>query len=108
MNSDILGGKWNELKGKIKETFGRLTDDDMLQIQGSHERIVGALQERYGYGKEQTQQEWENFARQHVVTAEDTYGEMKDTAKSVANDAANGAAKIAKGIADKVNAAVKP
>lgn len=107
MNSDIWGGKWNELKGKLKEVFGKLTDDDMLQMQGSHDRIVGVLQERYGYGKEQAQQEWENFVRQHVTTVEDTYEEMKDSAKTVANDASNGAAKIAKDIADKVTTAVK-
>lgn len=107
MNSDILGGKWNELKGKIKETFGKLTDDDMLQLQGSNDRIVGVLQERYGYGKEQAQQEWENFARQHVTTAADTYEEMKDTAKAAANDASSGVVKLAKDIADKVTTAVK-
>jgi len=107
MNTDILGGKWTELKGKVKETFGKLTDDDMLQIQGSGDRMIGVIQARYGYGKEQAQQEWENFVRHHVTTAEDTYEEMKETAKTTATDASNGVAKLAKGIADKVTSAVK-
>jgi len=81
MNSEVFKGKWNELKGNIKETFGKLTDDDLLQIQGSLESMIGVLQTRYGYGKEQAQQELENFAKQHVVTDEDTYQEMADTAK---------------------------
>ena len=102
MNSEIFGGKWHEMKGKIKETFGKLTDDDMLQIQGSTDRIVGALQARYGYGKEQAQQEWANFAKQHVITAENTYQEMADTAHKTLDDGTNSAAKMAKGMADKV------
>jgi len=81
MNSDSWGGKWHEIKGKLKETFGKLTDDDMQQMQGSTEHAVGVLQARYGYGKDQAQQEWENFARQHVTTTEDTYQQMADTAK---------------------------
>lgn len=81
MNSDSWGDKWQEIKGKLKEAFEQLTDDDMQQIQGSRARAVGVLQTRYGYGKEQAQQEWENFARQHVTTTEDTYQQMADTAK---------------------------
>ena len=102
MNSEIVGGKWHEMKGKIKETFGKLTDDDMLQIQGSTDRIVGALQARYGYGKEQAQQEWASFAKQHVITAENTYQEMADTGNKALDETTNSAAKMAKGVADKV------
>jgi len=107
MNSEILGGKWNEMKGKIKETFGKLTDDDMLQIQGSTDRMVGALQARYGYGKEQAQQEWANFASQHLITIEDTYQQMADTANTTLNEATHSAAKMAKGLADKVSDVTK-
>lgn len=81
MNSKGLGGQWTALRDKIKETFGKLTDDDLRQVEGSIDRMVGVLQARYGYGKEQAQQEWENFARQHVTTDEDTYQQMVDTAK---------------------------
>ena len=81
MNSNSWGDKWQEIKDKLKEAFDQLTDDDMQQIQDSRERAVGVLQTRYGYGKDQAQQEWENFARQHVTTTEDTYQQMADTAK---------------------------
>ena len=81
MDSNSWGSQWHELKSKLKATFGQLTDDDLLQIEGSAARTVGVLQTRYGYSKEQAQQEWENFARQHVITTEDTYQQMADTAK---------------------------
>ena len=81
MNSNSWDDKWQEIKDKLKEAFDQLTDDDMQQIQDSRERAVGVLQTRYGYGKDQAQQEWENFARQHVTTTEDTYQQMADTAK---------------------------
>jgi uncharacterized protein YjbJ (UPF0337 family) len=93
MNSEILGEKWHELKGKIQQAFGKLTADDLRQIQGSTDRMVGVLQTRYGYGKEQAQQEWENFARQHVITAEDTYQQMADTAQTPLPEATPSAAK---------------
>lgn len=49
MNSDILAGKWTQLRGQFKENFGRLTHDDLVQIEGSSDRIVGIPQQRYSY-----------------------------------------------------------
>jgi uncharacterized protein YjbJ (UPF0337 family) len=83
MNSDILTGKWNELKGKVKESFGRLTDDDLLQVQGSTDRIVGLLQQRYGYSREQAQQEWQRFIDRHNATLTN----MKNSASNMAANA---------------------
>lgn len=65
MNSDILQGKWKQLKGSIKEAFGKLTDDDLTQAEGNAEYLVGVLQERYGYTKEQAQAEWDRFVEKH-------------------------------------------
>ncbi len=86
MNSEILSGKWQEMKGKIQKAFGKLTDDDLLHIQGSTERIIGALQARYGYDKDQAQQEWNNFAREQLITDEDTFQQMADTGKTMPNE----------------------
>jgi uncharacterized protein YjbJ (UPF0337 family) len=52
MNWDQLEGKWKQLKGNVKERWGRLTDDDLDVIDGRRERLVGVLQERYGIAKE--------------------------------------------------------
>jgi uncharacterized protein YjbJ (UPF0337 family) len=43
-----MEGNWKQLKGKIREKWGKLTDDDLEQIQGRSERFIGKLQERYG------------------------------------------------------------
>jgi len=107
MNNDIVSGKWTEMKGKVKEAFGKLTDDDMLQIQGSTDRAVGVLQARYGYSKEQAQQEWDSFSSRQRDTAEDSAHGMMNTVKTTLNDAADGAAKMAKGVADKVEEVAK-
>jgi uncharacterized protein YjbJ (UPF0337 family) len=55
MNNDTFQGKWKQLRGNIKTAFGKLTDDDLLQIDGNTDRMPSLLQERYGYTKEQAQ-----------------------------------------------------
>lgn len=59
MNKDILEGKWAQLKGKAKEKWGKLTDDDWTAIEGQRDQLLGRIQERYGYTKEQAQKEIE-------------------------------------------------
>jgi uncharacterized protein YjbJ (UPF0337 family) len=49
MTSDILEGKWKQIRGKVKETWGDLTDDELDQISGRRDRLVGKLQEKYGH-----------------------------------------------------------
>jgi uncharacterized protein YjbJ (UPF0337 family) len=61
MNSNILSGKWAQLKGKVREQWGKLTDDDVTMIDGKAEIAVGRLQERYGYEKERAEREWKDF-----------------------------------------------
>ena len=57
MNQEILKGKWNELKGTLRQKWGRLTDSDYEEIAGSQEKLVGRLQQKYGYKKEQAETE---------------------------------------------------
>jgi uncharacterized protein YjbJ (UPF0337 family) len=61
MNPDILKGKWTQVKGDIRTRWGKLTDDDLTQIQGEAEKMIGKLQERYGYKREQAERELNNF-----------------------------------------------
>lgn len=67
MNSDVLKGKWQQLKGEARIQWGRLTDDDLDQIQGNAEKLAGKLQERYGYAQEQAKNEVDEFLRQRKV-----------------------------------------
>lgn len=57
MNRDIFTGKWKQARGQAKEWWGKLTDDDLERIEGRYDRLVGALQERYGWAKKQAEDE---------------------------------------------------
>lgn len=57
MNKDIFNGKWEEVKGKMKQAWGKLTDDDLKTIEGSHQEIYGKLQKHYGYSKEEAEKQ---------------------------------------------------
>lgn len=57
MNSDILKGRWKELKGEAKARWGKLTDDELQQIDGNFEKLVGAIQKTYGMGRDEAEKE---------------------------------------------------
>ncbi len=57
MNQDILEGKWSQLKGSLKQWWGKLTDDDIEQMHGNFDKLAGKIQERYGRTREHAQQE---------------------------------------------------
>lgn len=61
MNSDIFKGKWNQFKGSIKQQWGKLTDDDLTQIEGNYDKFIGVLQERYGYSRERAERETNTY-----------------------------------------------
>lgn len=61
MNTDILSGMWKQLKGEVKQNWGKLTDDDITQISGSRDKLVGMLQERYGWSKAKADEEVNSF-----------------------------------------------
>jgi uncharacterized protein YjbJ (UPF0337 family) len=61
MNQETLKGEWSQLKGRIRKRWGKITDDDLDQIAGDREILVGKLQERYGRGRRQVERwfgEW--------------------------------------------------
>jgi len=66
MNSDVLKGRWKQLAGRAKATWGALTDDDMLRIEGDTQRLAGKLQERYGMTREEAERQIETFLGQHT------------------------------------------
>ena len=57
MNKDVLEGKWKEIRGDVKKWWGKITDDDLDQINGNMDKLAGILQQRYGYAKETAQKE---------------------------------------------------
>ena len=89
MNSDTLQGQWKQLRGNIKTAFGKLTDDDLLQIDGNADKMQGVLQERYGYTKEQAQTAWDKFAQKHTERADEAKADLNAAAANVKAAAAH-------------------
>lgn len=63
MNWDQIEGKWIELKGRVGEKWGKLTDDDLTTIGGKRDILAGVLQQRYGMAKEHVEKSIAAFAR---------------------------------------------
>jgi len=57
MNWDVVKGDWKQLSGKVKEKWGKLTDDDLTAINGQRDQLEGKLQERYGYAKDEAKKQ---------------------------------------------------
>lgn len=75
MNREQFFGKWHEFKGKIKQKWGKFTDNEISQINGSYERVVGLLQKHYGYAKEQAEKELNHWCASHEKK-EESQGEF--------------------------------
>ena len=61
MKRDTLKGQWKQAKGRAKETWGRLTDDELLQVEGNADRLAGLVQERYGVTREEAGKQIDKF-----------------------------------------------
>lgn len=69
MNKDTFEGNWKQFRGKVKEQWGKLTDDDLDVIGGQRDQLVGRLQERYGLAKEAVEAQIKDFEKRHTTTA---------------------------------------
>jgi uncharacterized protein YjbJ (UPF0337 family) len=58
---DVFEGRWKQLKGDAKRLWGNLTDDDLDRSEGNRDKLVGALQERYGWEKVRAESEFDRF-----------------------------------------------
>jgi len=65
MNADVLAGKWKQVQGEAKKQWGKLTDDDLMIVEGQRDKLVGLVQERYGYAREQAEREVDEFLQKH-------------------------------------------
>lgn len=64
MNEDEMKGKLKQAKGRIQSKWGELTDDEVERMEGDREELIGKVQERYGYSREQAEQEVDAFVRE--------------------------------------------
>ena len=63
MNEDILKGNWNEIKGSVQKQWGKLTDDQITQINGDRTKLAGSIQKSYGIAREEAEKQlkdWED------------------------------------------------
>jgi uncharacterized protein YjbJ (UPF0337 family) len=94
MNWDRIEGKWKEVRGKVRERWGKLTDDDLDRIQGKREQLAGRLQDRYGWAREQVEREIrvfeETFANADHATTGSQGSPHKDSSTSRQADGAMG------------------
>jgi uncharacterized protein YjbJ (UPF0337 family) len=71
MNWDRIEGNWKQLKGKAKEQWGKLTDDQLDVIGGREDQLVGKVQEAYGIGRDEAQKQVEAFADRYYDSLAD-------------------------------------
>jgi uncharacterized protein YjbJ (UPF0337 family) len=95
INRDILAGKWKQMRGELKTWWGKLTDDDVNTIGGQKDKLTGLLQEKYGYTREQAEQEIERRFQEYgdktagvVASVSAKAQEFSATAAKKANEAA--------------------
>lgn len=63
MNKNVIQGQWAQIKGKVKEQWGKLTDDDLDTINGQAEQLAGRIQERYGIAQEDARSQVDAFTQ---------------------------------------------
>lgn len=66
MNWDIVKGKWKQMTGAVREKWGELTEDEVAQMEGDRDQLVGKLQERYGWTKDEAEREVDDYFRDKV------------------------------------------
>lgn len=67
MNWDIVKGNWKQLKGKAREEWGDLTDNELEEMAGQKDQMVGKLQEKYGWTREEAQRRADDWASRHSM-----------------------------------------
>ena len=72
MNKDVFEGKWKQVRGEAKVWWGKLTDDDLDKVGGQFDVFAGLLQEKYGYSREQAEEEIEKQMNEYETRLKDS------------------------------------
>ena len=73
MNKDIMAGKWKQMRGEAKAWWGKLTDNDLDRVAGKFDVLVGILQEKYGYTRQQAANEIERRVNDYEANVKDKF-----------------------------------
>jgi uncharacterized protein YjbJ (UPF0337 family) len=80
MNTDQMSGKWKQMKGAVKQQWGKLTDDDLEVIAGKRESLIGKLQERYGMAKQEAQTKADEWLKSYKPDEQSAFGHSHEEA----------------------------
>jgi uncharacterized protein YjbJ (UPF0337 family) len=62
MNWDRVQGNWKQMKGEARRQWGKLTDDELDQVEGDRQKLAGKIQERYGIAKDEAERQIDEWA----------------------------------------------
>lgn len=65
MNKDTLKGKWKQMVGSAKQSFGEFTDDELMEMEGDRDKFIGKVQEKYGIEKDEAERRVDEFLNKH-------------------------------------------
>jgi uncharacterized protein YjbJ (UPF0337 family) len=95
MNEDVFAGQWKQMRGELKSWWGKLADDDLDRIGGQKDKLIGLVQEKYGYARDYAEQEVERRFKEYgnrtggvVENVTTKAQELSSTAVNKANEAA--------------------
>ena len=89
MDWNRVEGDWKQMRGKVKEQWGRLTDDDLTSIRGRKDQLEGKIQERYGYAKDRARTEIDEWYRSTAFAKDGDSGELADEIEAIRMDIQN-------------------
>jgi len=89
MNEDVFAGQWRELKGTLKSWWGNLSDDDFEWVGGQKDRLIGLLQQKYGWTREQAQQDVDRRLQDYQGSGMGTLNDLKTKTYAAGETAAN-------------------
>ena len=89
VNSDFFAAKWQQMRGTLRSWWGKLSDDDWERIGGQKDRLIGMLQEKYGYAKDMALREVERRFQEYGGQSSNAGQEIKNAASDISQSAAN-------------------
>jgi uncharacterized protein YjbJ (UPF0337 family) len=102
MNEDIFAGQWRQMRGELKSWWGKLTDDDFDIIGGQKDKLIGLVQEKYGYARDHAEQEVERRLKEFSDKTSGVVANITAKAQELGATAANKANEAATVVGEKI------
>lgn len=107
MNEDIFAGQWKQMRGELKSWWGKLTDDDFDRISGQKDKLIGLVQEKYGYTRDHAEQEVERRFKEYGDKTTGSVTNITAKAQELGATAANKANEAATVVGEKIGSLAK-